>query len=38
MAGISDLQIQNYIDAAFYKYDKDNTGSLDARELGQFFN
>jgi len=35
---ISDNQLKAYIDQIFSKYDRDNSGSLDARELASFFN
>lgn len=35
---ISDNQLRQYIDMIFSKYDRDNSGSLDARELAGFFN
>lgn len=35
---INDNQLKAYIDQIFSKYDKDNSGSLDPRELSFFFN
>ena len=35
---VSDSQLQSYIDQIFSKYDRDNSGTLDAHELSQFFN
>lgn len=35
---IPDSALQNYIDQIFQKYDRDNSGSLDANELALFFN
>lgn len=38
LMSISDNQLRQYIDMIFSKYDRDNSGSLDARELAGFFN
>ena len=35
---ITDDQLRMYIDQIFVRYDRDNSGSLDARELAGFFN
>lgn len=35
---ISDNVLRSYIDQIFAKYDRDGSQSLDANELGMFFN
>ena len=38
MAGISDGQLQQYVDQVFLRYDRDGSGILEANELTGFFN
>lgn len=36
--GLQDQMLRSYIDQIFTKYDVDNSGSLDSREMTFFFN
>jgi len=38
MANISDMQLQQYIEQVFMRYDRNMTGTLDYQELHLFFN
>ena len=38
MTAVTDVQLQQYIDQVFLKYDRDRSGTLDANELAGFFN